>query len=160
MNRTRRTALQQTGAWALLLAAGVLTAGQARAALRAGAAAGVGARAGFEAQTLEAALQALGGAVARQGEIDLTTPDIAENGAAVPVSVVSRLPGTTDLYLLVEKNPLPLVAAFAFPAGTEPEIQTLVRMAESSRVWAVVRANGKLYATAREVRVTLGGCGV
>lgn len=154
MNRTRRTALQQTGAWTLLLAAGVLTAGQARAALRASS------RAGFEAQTLEAALQALGGAVARQGEIDLTTPDIAENGAAVPVSVASRLPGTTDLYLLVEKNPLPLVAAFAFPAGTEPEIQTLVRMAESSRVLAVVRANGKLYATAREVRVTLGGCGI
>jgi len=149
LNRTRRQTLR-CGALAMLLAAGVLRPDEARAA----------SRAGFEAQTLETALQALGGVVARQADIVLTTPDIAENGASVPVTATSRLPGTTELYLLVEYNPRPLVAAFAFAPGTEPEVQTLVRMAESSRVWAVVRAQGKLHAVAREVRVTLGGCGV
>src|SRR5690606_23269489 len=98
---------------------------------------------------------------ANDGKIDLQTPEIADNGAQVPVSVYSHIPDTAQIVLLVEKNPFPLAASFNFPEGTEPAIQTRVKMAESSRVLALVRTSqGKLYMTAKETRVTLGGCGV
>jgi sulfur-oxidizing protein SoxY len=86
-------------------------------------------------------------------------PDIAENGAVVPVGATSNLPNTTDIYLIVEKNPTPLSCAFMIPAGTAPEVQTRLKMGQSTNVVAVVKADGKLYSATKETKVTLGGCG-
>ena len=87
------------------------------------------------------------------------SPDIAENGAVVPVGVTSNIPGTTEIFILVEKNPNPVSASFVIGTGTEPSVQTRVKMGETSKVIAVVKANGKVYTTTRETKVTLGGCG-
>jgi sulfur-oxidizing protein SoxY len=77
----------------------------------------------------------------------------------VPVGATSKLPNTTEIYLLVEKNPTPLAASFTIPAGTTPDIQTRVRMGQSTNVIAVVKADGKLFSATKETKVTLGGCG-
>ena len=89
----------------------------------------------------------------------MVAPDIAENGAVVPVGATSKLPNTTEIYLLVEKNPMPLSAGFIIPAGTAPEVQTRLKMGQSSNVIAIVKADGKLYSATKETKVTLGGCG-
>jgi sulfur-oxidizing protein SoxY len=133
----------------LLLSAGIITPAQAQAS-----------KGSFEAKTLKEALSALGAApVAGGAQITITSPDIAENGAVVPVGVSSELPGTSDIYILVEKNPFPLSAGFSIPAGTEANVQTRVKMGQSSNIYAVVKANGKLYSSVKETKVTLGGCG-
>jgi sulfur-oxidizing protein SoxY len=134
----------------LLLSAGLITPAQAQTL----------SKASFEAKTLKDALASLGASPAAGGaQITITSPDIAENGAVVPVGVTSDIPGTTDIYILVEKNPFPLSASFGIPAGTEANVQTRVKMGQSSNIHAVVRANGKLYASVKETKVTLGGCG-
>ncbi len=145
----RRTALQQTGAMATLLSLGIVTAEQAHAA----------GRAGFDAKTLEDAVKALGGGAAANGQVSIVSPDIAENGAVVPVGAISKLPNTTEIYLLVEKNPLPLAAGFTIPAGTEADVQVRLKMGQSTNVIALVKADGKLYTATKETKVTLGGCG-
>ena len=89
----------------------------------------------------------------------MVAPDIAENGAVVPVGAVSKLPNTTDIMIIVEKNPSPLAAAFTIPAGTNADVQTRIKMGQSSNVIAVVKADGKLYSATKETKVTLGGCG-
>jgi sulfur-oxidizing protein SoxY len=147
---TRRAALQQSGAFAALVASGLLTARQARAAVD---------NAAFEAKTLADALKLVGGTVVDSKELSITSPDIAENGAVVPVSVTSKLPKTQEIYILVEKNPQPLTATFTIPEGTEPFVSTRVKMGQSTNVVAIVKADGKLYSTTKETKVTLGGCG-
>ncbi|MEO8507797.1 MAG: thiosulfate oxidation carrier protein SoxY, partial [Betaproteobacteria bacterium] len=87
------------------------------------------------------------------------TPDIAENGAVVPVGVTSTIPKTESIAILVEKNPNMLVAMFDIPAGTEPSLSTRVKMGQSSNVYALVKADGKYYVASKEIKVTLGGCG-
>lgn len=146
---TRRDVIKQTGWLALLVSCGALTAEQALAADGPG----------FEAKTLEDAFAALGGKPADSTDVLLTSPDIAENGAVVPIAVTSNLPKTDAIYILVEKNPFPLTATFAIPEGTEPYVSTRAKMGESTKVWAVVKADGKLYSTSKETKVTLGGCG-
>ncbi len=146
---SRREVLKQGGLLALLVACGALTAEQARAAEAPG----------FEAKTLDDALKALGGKPADSKDVTITSPDIAENGAVVPVAVTSTIPKTEAIYILVEKNPFPLTATFAIPEGTEPFVSTRVKMGESTKVYAVVKADGKLYSTSKETKVTLGGCG-
>ena len=133
----------------LMLSAGLITAAQAQAVNKNS----------FDAKTLKDAMSALGAAPAASTQINITSPDIAENGAVVPVGVASDIPGTTDIYILVEKNPQPLSAGFSIPAGTEANVQTRVKMGQSSNIHAVVKANGKLYAAVKETKVTLGGCG-
>lgn len=150
MNPSRRTALKSTGAFATLISLGLVTQSQAQAALD---------RAAFQVKTLEDALKALGGQPAVSDQVTVVAPDIAENGAVVPVGASSKLPGTTDIYLVVEKNPMPLAAAFSVPAGTLPDVQTRVKMGQSTNVIAVVKADGKLYSATKETKVTLGGCG-
>jgi sulfur-oxidizing protein SoxY len=138
----------------LLLSAGLITPAQAQTPAQ------TLSKASFEAKTLKEALASLGASPAAGGaQITITSPDIAENGAVVPVGVTSDIPGTTDIYILVEKNPFPLSASFGIPAGTEANVQTRVKMGQSSNIHAVVRANGKLYASVKETKVTLGGCG-
>jgi sulfur-oxidizing protein SoxY len=115
--------------------------------------------AAFAAKTVAEAIQALGGTAASSKDIVITSPDIAENGAVVPISVQSNLPKTQEIYILVEKNPNPLSAGFTIPDGTEPFIQTRVKMGQSTNVVALVKADGKLYSVVKETKVTLGGCG-
>jgi len=86
-------------------------------------------------------------------------PEIAENGAVVPVSVSTKIEGVDRIYLLVDNNPNPLSAVFEISGRTLPDISTRVKVGESSMARAVVRANGRAYMTSKEVKVTIGGCG-
>jgi sulfur-oxidizing protein SoxY len=95
----------------------------------------------------------------QSNDITITAPEIAENGAVVPVGVASKIPNTQAVYVLVEKNPNVLAAGFNIPAGTEPNVTTRVKMGQTSNVYAVVKADGKFYVASKEVKVTLGGCG-
>ncbi|MDR7093738.1 thiosulfate oxidation carrier protein SoxY [Hydrogenophaga laconesensis] len=150
MNNSRRVALKTTGAFASLVSLGLITQSQAQAAVD---------RAGFEVKTLPDALKAIGGTPANSDQVTVVAPDIAENGAVVPIGASSKLPNTTEIYLIVEKNPMPLSAGFIIPAGTAPDVQTRLKMGQSSNVIAVVKADGKLYSATKETKVTLGGCG-
>jgi sulfur-oxidizing protein SoxY len=118
--------------------------------------------AAFNAQTVGDALKALGaGTPAATTDVNWgATPEIAENGAVVPVNVTSRIPGTEAIAILVEKNPSKLAANFFFPEGTAPALSTRVKMSESSMVYALVRTkDNKSFLASREIKVTLGGCG-
>ena len=117
-------------------------------------------RSAFEAKSLEEVLKALGGGgAARSDQITLTAPEIAEHGAVVPITAGSRLAGTEALAILVEKNPNMLAALFQFPAGTLPEVNTRVKMAQTCNVFALARTGGGFFYATREVKITLGGCG-
>ena len=154
MNQSRRDALKAgggAGVLALLIAAGIASPREVLA--QAGASA-------FEVKTLPEALKALGAQnPAASDAIQIKAPEIAENGAVVPVAVESRLPGTQSIALLVEKNPQPLTASFDIPAGTEPNVSTRVKTGQSSDVYALVKADGKFYMAKKEIKITLGGCG-
>jgi sulfur-oxidizing protein SoxY len=150
MNNSRRTAIKTTGAFATLVSLGIVTQSQALAAVE---------RASFQVKTLEDALKAIGGTPAASDQVTVVSPDIAENGAVVPVGATSNLPNTTDIYLIVEKNPTPLSCAFMIPAGTAADVQTRLKMGQSTNVIAVVKADGKLFSATKETKVTLGGCG-
>jgi sulfur-oxidizing protein SoxY len=115
----------------------------------------------FEVKTLNDAVKAMGGAPPTESkDITITSPDIAENGAVVPFTISSKLPNTESIAVLVEKNPNILAAKFDFPQGTEPWVNTRVKMGQTSNVFAVVKASdGKFYYASKEVKVTLGGCG-
>jgi sulfur-oxidizing protein SoxY len=91
--------------------------------------------------------------------IKLKTPEIAENGAIVPIQVSSEIQGTESIFVFAEKNPQPLVASFTFREGVEPFFATRIKMGESARVHAVVLAGGKYFVASRDVKVTIGGCG-
>ena len=117
--------------------------------------------AAFDAKTLAEVMKALGGgAPAESKEVAITGPDIAENGAVVPVGVASTLPGVKRLLLLVEKNPSMLSAVFDVSDAVEASFSTRVKMGQSSNVFAVaMMADGRVLYAAKEVKVTLGGCG-
>ena len=118
-------------------------------------------KAAFEAKTMDEALKALGaGAPAASKDITfVSTPDIAENGAVVPIGIASAIPKTEAIAILIEKNPSTLTANFDIPPGTDPAISTRVKMAQTSNVHALVRADGKYFVASKEIKVTLGGCG-
>ena len=117
-------------------------------------------RAAFDAKSVGDALSAAGlGAAADSTEVQLEAPEIAENGAVVPVGVTSKLAKTEAIAILVEKNPNMLAAVFDIPAGTEPSITTRIKMAQTCNVYALVKADGRFYVAAKEIKVTLGGCG-
>ena len=155
MDRNRRNMLKGTGQLAvlgLMVSAGLLRPGTARAE--------AWNKAAFETKSLNDAVKALGGAPPTQSaDITITSPDIAENGAVVPFTVASKLPKTESIALLVEKNPSILAANFQIPDGTEPWVNTRIKMGQTSNVYALVKADGKYYYASKEVKVTLGGCG-
>ena len=109
-----------------------------------------------EAETLK---DLYGKAAEVSDKITLDAPEIAENGAVVPVSVASTLPNVTAISILVLENPNTLAAAYKIPEGTEPSVSNRLKMAKTSKVVAVVEAGGKLYSASKEVKVTVGGCG-
>ena len=114
----------------------------------------------FDAKALADTLKGLGATSAADSDkIDLKAPEIAENGAIVPVEVTSRIPGTQSIYVIADRNPQPLVAIFDIAPGMEPFISTRIKMGESSRVRVLVKASGKFFVATQEVKVTIGGCG-
>ncbi|MEG0821126.1 MAG: thiosulfate oxidation carrier protein SoxY [Burkholderiaceae bacterium] len=154
MNTNRRDFLKASSVFGLMAAAGLVTMEDALAQ-----AAGWN-KAAFDAKTMAESIKAMGGAMPTQSaDIAITAPDIAENGAVVPVGVTSKIPDTQAIYLFVEKNPSALTAGFNLPAGTEPTVSTRIKMGQTSNVTAVVKADNKYYFTTKEVKVTLGGCG-
>ena len=92
-------------------------------------------------------------------DLTLQAPDIAENGAVVRVSARSSLADTTQLALVVEKNPAALAALFDIPAGTEAQVATNLKLAQTSRVYALAKVGDQYLYAVKEVKVTLGGCG-
>ena len=156
MDKVRRKVLKGSGGAAVMglaLAAGLFKPGSAWAQVGWN-------KAAFETKSVNDTVKALGGAAASESkDIVITSPDIAENGAVVPFTITSRIPKTESIALLVEKNPNVLAANFTIPAGTEPGVQTRVKMGQTSNVVALVKADGKFYYTGKEVKVTLGGCG-
>jgi sulfur-oxidizing protein SoxY len=156
MSTTRRDVLKTGGSvtlLGLLAAAGWLKPGAA--------AAQTWNKAAFEAKTMDEALKAFGGSAPAQSKdiAFVATPDIAENGAVVPIGVTSSIPKTESIAILVEKNPNMLTANFDIPAGTDAAITTRVKMGQSSNVYALVKADGKYYVASKEIKVTIGGCG-
>jgi len=115
----------------------------------------------FEAKTMDETMKAFGGGAPAQSKdiAFVSTPDIAENGAVVPIGITSSIPKTESIAILIEKNPNMLAASFDIPAGTDPSVSTRVKMGQSSNVYALVKADGKYYVAAKEIKVTLGGCG-
>lgn len=155
MNTTRRTMLKSasaSGVLAGLIAAGALRPTQVLAA--------EWNKAAFEAKDTAGALKGVGaGAPSESKDLILRVPDIAENGAVVPVDVVSNIPNTSSIWILVEKNPQPLSASFNFANGALPEVSARLKMGQTSMVKAVAKADGKFYIAQKEVKVTVGGCG-
>ena len=92
-------------------------------------------------------------------DITIKAPEIAENGAVVPITVRSTLPDVEEIHVLVRENPLPKIAQFNLGAGAKAEVSCRAKMGKTSDVLGVVKSGGKLYGTKKEVKVTIGGCG-
>ena len=106
------------------------------------------------------AIKALYGKTAEPSDkVKMDAPEIAENGAVVPISVSSTLADVTSISILVAENPNALAASYQIPAGTLPSVANRLKMAKTTNVIAIVEAGGKLYSTSKEVKVTVGGCG-
>jgi sulfur-oxidizing protein SoxY len=154
MNNQRRNVLKSGSGAALLTvlaAAGIIKPGIALAEWN---------KAAFDAKSMADTLKAMGvGSPADSKDVQVTGPDIAENGAVVPVGVSSTLPNVTMVAILIEKNPNALAATFTLPEGTEANVQTRVKMGQTSNVYALVKSDGKFFMATKEIKVTLGGCG-
>jgi sulfur-oxidizing protein SoxY len=155
INLERRNALKAGGSFGLLAlfgAFGLLKSGAARAEWN---------KAAFSSKAMDEALAAMGITNVENSAtaIQLTVPEIAENGAIVPVTVASTLAKVEQISIFVDKNPNVMAASFVLPAGTEALVTTRVKMGQTSSVVALVKADGKYYRTSKEVKVTAGGCG-
>jgi sulfur-oxidizing protein SoxY len=114
----------------------------------------------FESKTLADTYKSMGvEGVAESADIQLLASDIAENGAVVPLQAVSKIPNTTQIAFLVEKNPNMLAATFDVGPEMVPDVTTRIKMGQTSNVIALVKADGKFYTATKEIKVTLGGCG-
>lgn len=140
-----------TGAVAIAVAAGLVYPVRVFAAVPRGA---------FDAKSMADAMKGLGvPSPADSKEIAIKVPDIAENGSVVPVEVTSKIDGTDSIAIFAEKNATPLVATFSLGGNAAGFVSTRIKMASTALVRAVVTAGGKTYTAAREVKVTVGGCG-
>ena len=150
--QTRRKVLTTSAKVAGLLAGAGLLPAAAHAAWS---------QAAFDAKTLAEAAKALGGgAPVESKDVTITGPDIAENGAVVPVGCSTTLAGVRRMALMVEKNPSALAAIFDVSDAIDASFNARVKMGQSSNVFAVAfMADGKVLFAAKEIKVTLGGCG-
>jgi sulfur-oxidizing protein SoxY len=150
--QTRRQHLQQSAVVAGLLASTGLFPQFAHAAFN---------KAAFDAKTIAESLKAYGaGAPVESKDVTITAPDIAENGAVVPMGAATTLPNVKQLLIMVEKNPSALVAMFNVTDSIDASVSTRAKMGQSSDVYAVaIMADGKALFAKKEVKVTLGGCG-
>jgi sulfur-oxidizing protein SoxY len=152
MNPQRRELLRLGSALGLALSAGLLTPTQVFGA--------TWNKPAFDAKSVADVLKALGAEqAANAAQVAIIAPDIAENGAVVPVSVSSTASGTETIVILVDKNPNTLSAVFSILPDTEPAISTRIKMNGTSNVLALVKADGKWMMASKEIKVTLGGCG-
>jgi len=151
MNGLRRTLLKFTALTLVTSSALLLKIGHTLAA--------TWNKTGFEAKTSADVLKSLGAAAATPSkEIVVTTPDIAENGAQVPITVSSKLANIQSISIVTDKNPFPLNSSFDFANGAEGYVSTRLKLGETSTIIAVVKAGGKFFTASKEVKVTIGGC--
>ena len=153
---TRRRALQGAGAVALI--------GLGNIALGVSAALGAAndkyPEDAFKQKSEAEAIKLLFGKTAEPSDkVKMDAPEIAENGAVVPISVTTTLADVTSIAFLVSENPNALIAKYNIPAGTVPAVANRIKMAKTSNVIVIVEAGGKLYSATKEVKVTVGGCG-
>ena len=115
----------------------------------------------FDSKTLADAARAMGatGAPVESKDLTLRAPEIAENGNVVRIGAQSNIAGTTQIAFVVEKNPSALAAMFDVPTGTDANVETNIKMGQSSNVYALAKAGDKFFYAVKEVKVTLGGCG-
>jgi sulfur-oxidizing protein SoxY len=153
MNTTRRLLLKAAGSAGLIasaVAAGLLKPGWALAEWNSTA---------FSATTLDDALAAIGASGATtSADVVVKTPDLVENGAAVPVEILTTLPDVESIAILAEKNPTPLIGQFTL-TDFDGMLTNRIKMRETAKVRVIVKAGGKLYTATKEVKVTIGGCG-
>lgn len=150
MNLKRREALKLSALIGLMAATGLISEVQAAEWNKAA----------FEGKSLDEVLKTLGGSSAdKSSALTLNAPDIAENGAVVPVAVTTTLPKVQQIAILVDKNPNTLAAQFFMGGDLEPFISTRVKMSQTSNMHALVKSEGKWFVATKEVKVTLGGCG-
>ena len=150
----RRTLLKRSlavGSVGIAASAGLLTPGHVLAAYPSAA---------FEAKDTAGALSAAVGSgnTEDSGDIKIKAPDIAENGSVVPVTVSTGMSGVESITLLADANNSPLIGSFDV-SGAEPYVSTRIKLGKTGNVMAVVKSGGKLYASQKEVKVTIGGCG-
>ena len=150
----RRTFLKgsiATGAVGVAVGAGLLTPQMVLAAWP---------KAAFEATTVDDALTGLFGSKDHTGsdQIKIKAPDIAENGAVVPISITTDL-AADSISIIADKNASPLAASFILGSDTEGFVSTRIKMGKTASVIAVVKSGDKLFSTGKEVKVTIGGCG-
>jgi sulfur-oxidizing protein SoxY len=106
------------------------------------------------------AIKALYGRTAEPSDkIKLDAPEIAENGGVVPVSVTTTLDKVSSISFFVAENPNALAASYRIPEGTLPSVANRLKMAKTTRLTAIVEADGRLYSASKDVKVTVGGCG-
>jgi sulfur-oxidizing protein SoxY len=147
MNPIRRLTLQAAAAFA----AGVALPLRALAAWN---------KEAFQAKTAAEALKNLGIASSTESkDVAIDAPQIAENGAVVPIEITSNVPNTKSISIVVEKNPFPLTAKFDFAEGAAPFVKVNVKLGESSFVRVLAEAGGRFYSASKEIKVTIGGCG-
>ena len=156
MNELRRKLLKGGSATALLapwIGTGLLLPGKVLAA--------EWNKTAFTARSVGEALKAWGAANAGESrDIVVSAPEIAENGAKVEVDITSQVPATRSIAVFADRNPMPLCAAIDFSGGALPYCRVQIKLAETTRVRAAVKAaDGKTYVAFREIKVTLGGCG-
>jgi len=154
MSMKRRTFLKGTlaaGTVGMAVSAGLLTPRAVMAAWPKDA---------FEAKSMDEAMQAtVGSTSASAGDISIKAPDIAENGAVVPVTVSTSISGVESISIFAKENGNPLTSSYMLGSNTEGFVSTRIKMGKTSDVIAVVKADGKLYNATKEVKVTIGGCG-
>ncbi len=141
-----------TGLFILLVGAGLIKTGELRAE--------TWNKAAFETTTLPELMKTLGGEEPlTSADIVIDAPEIAENGAVVPIAVSTSLPAVSMIAILIEKNPNLLAASFNLPEGTLADVQTRVKMAQTSNVYALIKTGSRFVYATKEIKITLGGCG-
>ena len=155
MNQHRRLILKgsvASGVLAVAAGAGLLTPGRVLAAWP---------QTAFESKELAETLKSLFGseALTESGDIKIKAPEIAENGAVVPVSISTTLPNVESISIFAKNNPQPLTSTYKLGPGADAFVSTRIKMGKTSDIIAVVKSGGKLLAASKEVKVTIGGCG-
>lgn len=155
MNRLRRLILKGSmaaGTLGVAAGAGLLVPTQVLAAWP---------KEAFGQKTLDDALSTLlgSGEMTESADVNIKAPEIAENGAVVPVTVTAGMGDVESITIAAPNNPAPLVASFDFGPGAHGYASTRIKMGKSGDVIAVVKAGGKLYSAKKSVKVTIGGCG-
>lgn len=113
-----------------------------------------------EAKSVDEVMTILGATGATESDkIKIKAPEIAENGAVVPVGITSEIEGTTEIVSITAANPTPFSARYLIGEGAVPAVKSRFKMGKTTDVIAVVKAGDKYYTAKTNVKVTKGGCG-